>query len=68
MQDKIFELIHYGLFLLIGFSLGKLWVGRSVTKKLKEIKKMIDEWSVKRHEKFEEIEKSLNDLRKTIQK
>lgn len=64
MQDKILELIQNALFLFIGFSLGRLWVGRKVAEKLDNMKKIIDGWQVERNNKFEEIFKGFDDLKK----
>lgn len=67
MQDKIFELILYGAILLIGFSLGRLWIGRKVAKKLAGIKELIDDWQKDRAKKFDEIDKSLAGLRQFLE-
>lgn len=60
MQDKIFELIRYGAILLIGFSLGRLWVGRKVSKNLTDIKEQIDDFQIDRKKKWKEIEEHLD--------
>ncbi len=66
MQDSIFELIRCGAILLIGFSLGRLWVGRKVTEKLDSMKKLIDDFHIKRKAKWEEIEKHLDVLEEIL--
>lgn len=68
MTEKIFELIRYGAVLLIGFSLGRLWVGRQVTKKLTDIRRLIDDWGIERKGKFEEINKNLKAIEKGTKK
>lgn len=68
MQDKIFELIYNGLFLFIGFNLGRLWIGKKVNKKLADIRKFVDDWQTERKHKFEEINKNLDDIKRGLPK
>lgn len=67
-MEKLAGIIENVVFVVIGFYIGKLWIGAHIQKKITKLRADIEIWSDARKSKLAEIERILEEIRQGIPK